>query len=326
MTKEKCLLQVKDLKVHFAVPEGLVRAVDGITFDVPAGKTLALVGESGCGKTVTSLSLLRLLKVPPAIISAEVIDFNGIDLGSLNKEEIRKIRGKEIAMIFQEPMTSLNPVFRISRQMREVYKTHSSLAKAEIDSACIDMLEKVGIPDAKNKFKAFPHELSGGLRQRIMIAMALASKPKLLIADEPTTALDVTIQAQILLLLKSLSVENKMSILLITHDFGVVADIADQVAVMYAGKIVESGPLEAVLYSPLHPYTEALIRSIPGLKTRRGERLKTIKGMVPNPLLLQPGCRFAPRCEHADEHCYQQEPLTELIDNRTIACFKWRRS
>ncbi len=225
-------------------------------------------------------------------------------------------------MIFQEPMTSLNPVFRVSRQMREVYQTHTELSKQEIDEACIESLRRVGIPDPEKKFFAYPHELSGGLRQRVMIAMALSSQPKLLIADEPTTALDVTVQAQILMLLKQMNAELGMSVLLITHDFGVVADLADDVVVMYAGKVVEAGALEAILYTPKHPYTKALIESIPGLQVKRGGRLKSIGGMVPNLLRLPDGCRFAPRCPYADDLCRQSQPATEQTDDRTIACFK----
>lgn len=321
---EDRLLNVSELKVSFATPEGTVPAVDGISFGVKKGRTLAIVGESGCGKTVTALALLRLLKMPPATIEAEEITLDGEDILNLNPNQVRRIRGKEISMIFQEPMTSLNPVFRISKQMREVYTTHTNMGKKEIDEACIESLRKVGIPDPEKKFVSYPHELSGGLRQRVMIAMALSSEPKLLIADEPTTALDVTVQAQILMLLRQMNASLGMSTLLITHDFGVVADIADDVAVMYAGKIVEAGTLDTILYTPKHPYTKALIDSIPGLQTRRGDRLKTIGGMVPNLLRLPLGCRFAPRCAYADELCRQKQPAPEEVNDRTIACFKWR--
>lgn len=318
------LLQVENLRVSFDTPEGLVTAVAGSSFNIKKGRTLAIVGESGCGKTVTALSLLRLLKSPPANITADAIMLDGQDILNVNSGQVRRIRGKDISMIFQEPMTSLNPVFRISKQMREIYAIHTDMKKKDIDQACIDSLKTVGIHDAESKFKAYPHELSGGLRQRVMIAMALSASPKLLIADEPTTALDVTVQAQILNLLKKRRDEIGMSVLLITHDFGVVADLADDVAVMYAGKIVEAGTLETVVYAPKHPYTKALIESIPGLQIKRGGRLKSIGGMVPNLLRLPGGCRFAPRCAHANAGCQEYEPVIEQANDREIACFRWR--
>lgn len=321
---ENNLLEVRNLKVQFTTPEGIVLAVDGITFDIKKGRTLAIVGESGCGKTVTALSLLKLLKTPPASISADSILLDGSDIHNLSPNQIRKIRGRDISMIFQEPMTSLNPVFRISEQMSEVYKTHTNLNNQQIREACIESLRNVGVPEPEKKFVSYPHELSGGLRQRVMIAMALSSKPKLLIADEPTTALDVTVQAQLLMLLRRMCQNSGMSVLLITHDFGVVADLAEDVVVMYAGKIVEFGPLNTVLYSPKHPYTRALINSIPGLHVKRGGRLNSITGMVPNLLRLPEGCRFAPRCSYANEKCLRYQPEMEQISEQGVACFKWR--
>lgn len=321
---DNALLEVRDLYVQFATPEGIVPAVDGIDFDIKKGRTLAIVGESGCGKTVTALSLLKLLKSPPAKITADSIKLDGLDIYNLSPNEIRKIRGKDISMIFQEPMTSLNPVFRISKQMNEVYKTHTNLNNKQIQEACIEALRTVGVPEPEKKYVAYPHELSGGLRQRVMIAMALSSKPKLLIADEPTTALDVTVQAQILMLLRRMCQNSGMSVLLITHDFGVVADLAEDVVVMYAGKIVEFGPLNTVLYSPKHPYTKALINSIPGLRVKRGGRLNSITGMVPNLLRLPEGCRFAPRCSQANEKCTRLQPEIEQISDQGVACFRWR--
>ncbi|HHY17218.1 MAG TPA: ABC transporter ATP-binding protein, partial [Firmicutes bacterium] len=260
-TKIETVLEVEDLHVHFNTPEGVVRAVDGISFDIEKGETLCLVGESGCGKTVTSTAIIGLLPKYRAKVFAEKMSFEGRDLLGLSSEQLRQIRGKEISMIFQEPMTSLNPVYTVGMQLAEVFKTHTNLSSQEIWNECVNIIDKVGIPSPEEKLRAYPHQLSGGLRQRSMIAMALASKPKLLIADEPTTALDVTIQAQILELLQGMRDELSMSILLITHDFGVVSEVADNVAVMYAGKIVEKSPLKALLEDPLHPYTRALLSS-----------------------------------------------------------------
>ena len=314
------LIEVKNLRTYFNTPEGVVRSVDGISFEIGVGETLALVGESGCGKTVTSLSLLRLLP-ETAEVSADSLDIAGIESIDLTKEQARAMRGKVISMIFQEPMTSLNPVFKIERQLGEVFRLHEpGISKQEVFKRSVDILQRVGVPNPAERLKVYPHQLSGGLRQRVMIAISLASSPKLLIADEPMTALDVTIQAQILDLLKRLQEEMHMSILLITHDFGVVSQIASRVAVMYAGRIVEQGMLEDIFENPLHPYTELLIASIPGIKVTRGGRLQTISGTVPNPLHFPEGCRFAPRCPYARDICSRQEPQEIDIGGRRVSC------
>lgn len=320
METNKCL-EVKNLRTWFHTPEGVVKSVDGISFSIERGKTLALVGESGCGKTVTSLSLIRLLP-PTAQLQADSIFLNGKNVTKLSQAESRTLRGSQISMIFQEPMTSLNPVYRIERQLAEVYRLHSpGISKEEIRRRSVDILRKTGVPNPEERLKAYPHQLSGGLRQRVMIAISLAANPEIVIADEPTTALDVTIQAQILDLLKTLQKDMNMSILLITHDFGVVSQIADRVAVMYAGKIVEEGGMEEVFEHPLHPYTKLLILSIPGIKVGRGERLESIQGSVPNPLRFPAGCRFAPRCPWAKEICTKQEPLEMQLGDRRVSCF-----
>lgn len=318
------VLDINNLRVYFDTPEGIVKAVDGIDLEIKKGEKLALVGESGCGKSVTAKSILKLLRVPPALISADKMIFLDKNLIEISNKEMTSIRGKEISMIFQEPMTSLNPVYSIKMQLSEMYKIHTNLSKKEIENRCIEILDKVGIPDSKSKLESYPHNLSGGLRQRVIIAMALAIKPKLVIADEPTTALDVTIQAQILQLLRDLTTEMGMSTLLITHDFGVVSEMADKVAVMYSGKIVEEAKIDDIFEKPLHPYTNALIGSIPGLVTKRGDKLKTIKGMVPNPLKLPLGCNFASRCEYAKDKCLRIEPKIEVMGNRKVACHFWR--
>lgn len=322
--KQQSLLSVKDLHVDFHTPEGLVRAVDGISFEVLPGKTLCLVGESGCGKTVTATAIMGLLPKSRCEVYAQDLSLECRNLLELGSEELRKIRGRDISMVFQEPMTSLNPVYTIGMQLREVFKTHTTLSSDEIDRECLAIMSKVGIPNPEEKLTAYPHQLSGGLRQRCMIAISLASKPKLLIADEPTTALDVTIQAQVLELLRHMRQELGMSILLITHDFGVVSEMADDVAVMYAGKLVEKGPLEELLQNPVHPYTRALLSSIPGYQTKRGTRLKVIKGAVPNPLRFPTGCRFHPRCAYAQEICKTHEPELSRANSREILC--WRVS
>ena len=320
MVAEK-FLDVQDLRTWFHTPEGIVKSVDGVSFDIEKGETLAIVGESGSGKTVTSLSLIRLL-VDSAQVQAQQILLEGQDISQMNKEQIRKIRGRKISMIFQEPMTSLNPVYKIERQIGEVYATHfPQMSKRERWQNSVDILAKVGVPNPAERLKVYPHQLSGGLRQRVMIAIALASSPSLVIADEPTTALDVTIQAQILELLQGLQQEMNMSILLITHDFGVVSQIAHRVAVMYAGHIVEAGPTQDIFQDPWHPYTRLLIHSIPGIKVKRGGRLETIAGTVPNPLRFPEGCRFAPRCPQATEQCKLAEPPEVRRGNRRVSCF-----
>lgn len=316
------IIEVENLKTHFHTPEGIVKSVDGVSFSIEKGKTMALVGESGCGKTQTSLSLIRLL-APTARVSADRLVIDGKETKDYTKEQARKIRGKDISVIFQEPMTSLNPVYRIERQLTEMIHLHQpQLSRDQVRESAISILSRVGIPEPQERIRVFPHQLSGGLRQRVMIAIALASNPKLLIADEPTTALDVTIQAQIIALLKEIQQEMQMSILLITHDFGVVSQMADRVCVMYAGKIVEEGAMKEVFEDPWHPYTKLLILSIPGIKVKRGGRLETIEGAVPNPLNFPPGCRFYPRCPYADDRCRSEEPLPERIGGRMVCCFR----
>ena len=275
MAKEN-IIEVQNLKTYFHTPEGIVKSVDGVSFSIEKGKTMALVGESGCGKTQTSLSLIRLL-APTAKVSADKIEINGKETKDYTKDQARGIRGKDISMIFQEPMTSLNPVYRVKRQLEEMIRLHQpELSKQDTYQRALNILTRVGIPEPQERIRVFPHQLSGGLRQRVMIAIALASNPRLLIADEPTTALDVTIQAQIIELLKEIQKEMEMSILLITHDFGVVSQMADTVSVMYAGKIVEQGSMKDIFEDPWHPYTRLLIMSIPGIKVKRGGRLETI--------------------------------------------------
>lgn len=321
MAKEN-IIEVQNLKTYFHTPEGIVKSVDGVSFSIEKGKTMALVGESGCGKTQTSLSLIRLL-APTAKVSADKIEIDGKETKDYTKDQARGIRGKDISMIFQEPMTSLNPVYRVKRQLEEMIRLHQpELSKQDIYQRALNILTRVGIPEPQERIRVFPHQLSGGLRQRVMIAIALASNPRLLIADEPTTALDVTIQAQIIELLKEIQKEMEMSILLITHDFGVVSQMADTVSVMYAGKIVEQGSMKDIFEDPWHPYTRLLIMSIPGIKVKRGGRLETIEGAVPNPMNFPPGCRFYPRCPYAEERCMREEPVPEVIGGRMVRCLK----
>lgn len=321
MAKEN-IIEVQNLKTYFHTPEGIVKSVDGVSFSIEKGKTMALVGESGCGKTQTSLSLIRLL-APTAKVSADKIEINGKETKDYTKDQARGIRGKDISMIFQEPMTSLNPVYRVKRQLEEMIRLHQpELSKQDTYQRALNILTRVGIPEPQERIRVFPHQLSGGLRQRVMIAIALASNPRLLIADEPTTALDVTIQAQIIELLKEIQKEMEMSILLITHDFGVVSQMADTVSVMYAGKIVEQGSMKDIFEDSWHPYTRLLIMSIPGIKVKRGGRLETIEGAVPNPMNFPPGCRFYPRCPYAEERCMREEPVPEVIGGRMVRCLK----
>lgn len=316
----KRIVEVENLKTQFATPEGIVKSVDGISFYIDRGETLALVGESGCGKTVTSLSMMGLLP-NTATVTADKFMLNSKSLSAITAEEMRALRGSEIAMVFQEPMTSLNPVYKIEKQIGDVYRAHDPhISKQEVWRRSVEMMKKVGIPKPEERLKVYPHQLSGGLRQRAMIAIALAANPTFLIADEPTTALDVTIQAQIIELLKELQHESKMSILLITHDFGVVSRLADRVAVMYAGKIVEQGTLEEIFSDPWHPYTQRLIMSIPGIKITRGERLESIPGAVPNPLKMPRGCRFASRCTQACPMCFEHEPTETVNGSHSVCC------
>jgi oligopeptide/dipeptide ABC transporter ATP-binding protein len=315
------LLSVKDLKVHFVTAGRTVRALDGVSFDIEEGKTFGLVGETGCGKSVTALSVLRLIPFPPGKIMGGEIHFRGRNLLALSEEEIRSIRGKEISMIFQEPMTSLNPVFRIGDQMSEVIRLHQGLDRSQAWAKAEEMLERVQIPDARRLAKQFPHQLSGGMRQRVMIAMELSCHPYLLIADEPTTALDVTIQAQILRLIKEMKNELHTSILLITHDLGVIAEMCNRVGVMYAGSIVEEAGVEEIFEAPKHPYTRGLWGAIPRIDEEK-EALSVIPGMVPDLSNPPAGCRFHPRCAHRFEPCDQSVPsLFSVAPSHRVACF-----
>ncbi len=306
-TSGDTVLQVRDLKTWFHTDQGMVKAVDGVSFDLKAGRTLAVVGESGCGKSVTALSVLGLIPSPPGRIESGAILFEDRDLLKLPAPELRALRGNDISMIFQEPMTSMNPVFRVGAQIGAVLRRHRGLDKAAARAESIALLKKVGIPSPDRRVDNFPHEMSGGMLQRVMIAMALACRPKILIADEPTTALDVTIQAQILALLQELQAETGMAMLLITHDLGVVAEVADEVAVMYAGKVVEQAPVASLFELRAHPYTRGLFASLPGLHAR-GDRLSTIKGNVPAATQFPVGCRFHPRCPYAMDPCRAQAP------------------
>ena len=316
------LLEVEALETHFATGAGVFRAVDGVSLTLGRGETLGLVGESGCGKSVTSLSIMRLVPQPPGRIAGGRVMLEGRDLLVLDEGEMRQVRGDRIAMIFQEPMTSLNPVHTIGDQIIETIRLHRDMTPAEARARAIEMLRLVRIPSPETRIDDYPHQLSGGMRQRAMIAMALACDPRVLIADEPTTALDVTIQAQILDLLRDLRDRTGTSIILITHDLGVVAELADRVAVMYAGRIVEEAPVKALFGDPQHPYTLGLLASIPGL-SGSGERLTAIEGNVPNPYAIPDGCRFHPRCPFAIDRCRQKvPPLTVLAADHRVAC--WR--
>ncbi|MEG1061388.1 MAG: ABC transporter ATP-binding protein [Oscillospiraceae bacterium] len=317
------LLQVKDLRTYFYTEEGVIPSVDGISFDLTQGETLAIVGESGCGKSVTSLSIMRLVDCPPGKIESGEIIYQGEDLLKKSEKEMRAIRGNDISMIFQEPMTSLNPVFTVGSQIAESFRIHQGMKKHDARTHAIEMIQMVGISSPEKVVDQYPHELSGGMRQRIMIAMALACKPKILIADEPTTALDVTIQAQIMHLLADLKKQTGTSIIIITHDLGVVAQIAENAMVMYAGQVVEYASVSKIYKDPLHPYTDGLLKSIPNLSDDV-ERLYNIKGMVPCASEYPTGCRFCPRCECASEICEQKEPpLLALADGRSVRCWKY---
>jgi oligopeptide/dipeptide ABC transporter ATP-binding protein len=320
MQKNGSLLRILDLQTHFYTDEGTARAVDGVSFEIPKGKTLGLVGESGCGKSVTALSIMRLVPSPPGKIEKGSILFGETDLLKLSEPQMRKIRGNDISMVFQEPMTSLNPVFTIGNQITEVLRLHQKMRRKEAREKAVELLFQVGIPLPEQRIDEYPHQLSGGMKQRIMIAMALACNPELLIADEPTTALDVTIQAQLLDLLNQLQEKFTMSILLITHDLGVIAETAESVAVMYAGKIVEYASAENLFASPKHPYTVGLFGSLPKIG-RKGGRLSVIPGNVPNPLYFPQGCRFHPRCPREMEICRKEEPeLNTVAQDHKAAC------
>ncbi|RKY09431.1 MAG: ABC transporter ATP-binding protein [Planctomycetota bacterium] len=321
--KSNILLSIKNLSTHFQTEQGLVRAVQDVSFDIPAGKTLAVVGESGCGKSVTALSVMQLIPYPPGkIVEGEVV-FDGESLLDASESRMRQIRGNEIAMIFQEPMTSLNPVFTVGNQIVEAVKLHQKKSGSQARDMAVDMMRKVGIADPQRRVAEYPHQMSGGMRQRVMIAMALCCSPALLIADEPTTALDVTIQAQILELLRELQQQHHMSIMMITHDLGVVAENADDIVVMYASRVVETATAAELFEKPLHPYTQGLLKSLPRLGEKK-DRLNVIGGSVPNPLDFPTGCKFHPRCPLGceDKRCRSQEPpLREQAAGRQVACW-----
>jgi peptide/nickel transport system ATP-binding protein len=325
VTTRTDLLEVTDLRTYFKTDAGVARAVDGVSFRVGAGETLGIVGESGCGKTVTALSVLALIPSPPGeILNGSSIRFNDEELLKAAPARLREIRGNEISMIFQEPMTSLNPVLRVGRQIEEVLRLHRGLDKREARAAGVALLAEVGIPDPEDRYDCYPHHLSGGMLQRIMIAIALSCEPRLLIADEPTTALDVTVQAQILDLLAGLQDRHGMALLLITHDLGVVAEVCDRVVVMYGGQIVETGTTENILTRPEHPYTKGLLASLPG-SGDRDVRLNPIPGSVPSPVNWPEGCRFRDRCPVAEERCAESVPeLLPLAQDLTRSARCWR--
>jgi oligopeptide/dipeptide ABC transporter ATP-binding protein len=322
----EALLEIRDLKTHFHTPDGVVKAVDGVTYSLKAGETLGVVGESGCGKSVTALSILRLIPEPPGRITGDGIFFEGRDLTKLESKELRKIRGNEISMIFQEPMTSLNPVFTVGFQIAEAVMLHQGMTKKDAFDKAAEMLNLVGIPLPRQRVKEYPHQLSGGMRQRVMIAMALSCNPRILLADEPTTALDVTIQAQILDLLFKLKDDLGTAIIMITHDLGLIAETCQRVVVMYAGKVVEEAPVEEIFAHPLHPYTIGLLNSIPKLRTSADQkeqgRLQEIPGIVPSLHRLPTGCTFNPRCSEVFGMCGENEPeLKEVSPGHFVRCF-----
>jgi oligopeptide/dipeptide ABC transporter ATP-binding protein len=314
------LLRVAGLRTSFRTPAGLVRAVDGVDFELAPGRTLGIVGESGSGKSVTALSIMRLIEPPGEIERDSSIVFDGREVTRLGERELESLRGREISMIFQEPTASLDPAYTVGAQIAEAIQAHEAVSSADALERAVEMLRVVGTPAPERRARSYPHQMSGGMCQRVMIAMALACGPKLLIADEPTTALDVTIQAQILDLMRDVRDRLGTAILLITHDMGVIAELADDVAVMYAGRIVERGPVEAVFRNPQHPYTEALLGSIPHLGMTQAEPLRIIRGVVPSPLRWPTGCRFAPRCDDAFERCAEYPPLFG-VEEQSAACW-----
>jgi peptide/nickel transport system ATP-binding protein/oligopeptide transport system ATP-binding protein len=323
---EDLLLQVKDLKTYFYTDDGIVKAVDGIDFTIKKGETLGMVGESGCGKSVSALSILQLVQDPPGKIINGEIWFKGEDLLKKKPEQMRKIRGNDISMIFQEPMTSLNPVYTIGEQISEAIILHQKLNKGNALEKTVEMLKLVGIANPERRVHGYPHELSGGQRQRVMIAMALSCNPDLLIADEPTTALDVTIQAQILELIKKLKDEIGMAVLMITHNLGVIAEVSNHVVVVYAGKAVEYADVTSIFKHPKHPYAMALQKSIPQLTDKPGVKLEVIEGNIPDPLALPTGCKFHPRCKFAINICKKKEPELEKIgDNHIVRCWMYNK-
>lgn len=320
-TNPDVILSIQDLVASFDSDQGRTTVLDRISFDLGRGETLGVVGESGCGKSVTALSIMRLLPKPSGRIDSGSIHYQGIDLLALPAHELHRIRGNRIGMIFQEPMTALNPVHRIGHQLAEVYHIHfPQMSPEEVTRACVEMLEKVGIPVPDKRMQEYPHQLSGGMRQRVMIAMALACKPDILIADEPTTALDVTTQNQILGLMRELQQQINMSILFITHDLGVIAELCDRVIVMYAGRIAEQAPVKKLFHTPAHPYTRGLLESIPRLDMPHKTRLKVIEGMVPGLRDIPAGCRFSTRCEHVMDRCRQVDPPVETVGDDLAHC------
>ena len=319
---DKALLEVDDLHVSFRVEEGMVRAVDGVSFELRAGEVLAVVGESGSGKSVTAMSLMGLTRGPNSQIEGHA-SLNGTDLIAASEDELRKVRAAQMAMIFQDPMTSLNPVYRVGDQITEQIHAHENVSKDEANRRAVELLESVGIPDAPERVRAYPHEFSGGMRQRAMIAMALSLSPEILIADEPSTALDVTIQAQILRLLERLNRDRGLAVILITHDLGVVAEIADRILVMYGGRIVESGTLDQIFYDPQHPYTWGLLGSVTRLDRPRTRRLAQIKGQPPSLVSPPEGCHFRPRCPHAFSRCTEVPPLETRVGEGAHADRCW---
>lgn len=321
--KQPPLMMVKNLKTYLNTSKGLVKAVDDVSFDIQKGEILGIVGESGSGKTMTALSIMRLIPSPPAKIVSGTVELDGVDLVNLPEDEMKEIRGNKISMIFQDPLTSLNPLMKVGTQIAEVSQVHNKATKEESEKRAIELLKLVGIPEAETRASEYPFELSGGMRQRVMIAIALAANPELIIADEPTTNLDATIQAQILSLLKKIQVNQGTSVLMITHNLGIVAWICDRVVVMYAGKIVEFGPTKLVLHNPLHPYTKALLKSVPRVDTERG-KLETIPGEVPNLMDMPQNCRFNLRCPYARSTCRTNEPYRiEVEPNHWVDCFAY---
>ena len=315
------LLSVKDLVIEFSTQRGIVRAIDGVSFDIMPGETLGLVGESGCGKSVTSLAILGLIPSPPGRIVSGSIELEGRELAGLPESEYRHIRGKEISMIFQEPMTALNPVFTIATQMTDVLMRHQGMTRQQARTRAIEMLELAGIPSPEKRIDEYPHQLSGGMRQRVMIGMALSCNPKLLLADEPTTALDVTTQAQVLEQVNKLQEELGTSVILVTHDLGIVAQTCSRAVVMYAGRVAEEALVQSLFKTPHHPYSEGLLKSIPRIREHKLDELPTIPGTVPDLLHLPAGCRFVDRCYQADKQCHQQEPPLIWSDKNAVACY-----
>ncbi|MEV0919705.1 ABC transporter ATP-binding protein [Streptomyces sp. NPDC049967] len=320
------LLEVRDLHVEFHTRDGVAKAVNGVNYSVSEGETLAVLGESGSGKSVTAQAIMGILDMPPGKISGGEILFKDRDLLKLKKEERRKIRGQEMAMIFQDALSSLNPVLTVGEQLGEMFVVHRGASRKDAKAKAVELMDRVRIPAAKERVGNYPHQFSGGMRQRIMIAMALALEPSLIIADEPTTALDVTVQAQVMDLLAELQRELNMGLILITHDLGVVADVADKIAVMYAGRIVETSPVHDIYQAPAHPYTQGLLRSIPRLD-QKGRELYAIKGLPPNLLHIPPGCAFNPRCPMAQDVCRTDvPPLFDVAENRQSACYFWKET